>query len=384
LCIQRGGSVTAWETCRTLLRRLPLGADVIAATLPGSYLSHMLRTDIDHDRLFMHEASDVVADEGAVARLRHFEDGLPVVLGDRDLELVPSLRTWPAVGPRGAERMRTIDTLYGGTHRPGLLVIEDATAAARILDGAVETVHRHRPMILASLTTCALSERSAVWEECAARLEGLGYVWVDGLMLPRVTREQRNEAVTACASDVLCALQSRAVEADLPTDLLSLLADAGKPVASIAWTDWAIQVSLDPQRIGPIALPFDNRMAASGLHPAEHDGSGTWWRWSGPSAHARLHLPLPSAGHWRVRFEVMNWGAAKTARDLQVFVQGKPTPCVEHGEYFGCFGPIAVPGIEACGVLNVDIVTPSPRRASDQDPRRIGVNFTRCVLERAA
>jgi hypothetical protein len=36
------------------------------------------------------------------------------------------------------------------------------------------------------------------------------------------------------------------------------------------------------------------------------------------------------------------------------------------------------------GVLNVDIVTPAPRRASDQDPRRIGVNFTRCLLERTA
>jgi hypothetical protein len=38
----------------------------------------------------------------------------------------------------------------------------------------------------------------------------------------------------------------------------------------------------------------------------------------------------------------------------------------------------------ACGVLNIDVVTPPARRASDQDPRRIGVNFTRCLLERTA
>ena len=61
-----------------------------------------------------------------------------------------------------------------------------------------------------------------VWEACVERLAPLGYVWVDGLMLPRTTREQRSEAVTACANDVICAMPSSAVEMDLPSELLPL------------------------------------------------------------------------------------------------------------------------------------------------------------------
>ena len=384
LCIQRGGGVTAWEVCRTLLRQLPRNADVIAATVVGSYLTHMLRGGVDRDHLFLHEVSTIAKSEVADGDPRFIGDGLPIVLGDRDLDIVPSLRTWPAVSARNVQRIRTVDTLYGGTHRPGLLVIEDAGSAVRVLDGAVETVQRHRPMILASLSTRAPAERSAVWEVCVERLEGLGYVWVDALMLPRVTREQRNEAVAACANDVICALQSSTMAAGPPKDLLSLLADAEKPIASIAWTDWMTQVSVDHQRIGPIALTFDDRIAAAGLHPAEHDGSGTWWRWSGPSAHVRLLVPLPSAGVWRVRLEVLNWGVARNAWDLQVFMQGKTAPCADHGEHFGCYGPIVIPIVDTCGVLNIDILTPTPQRASDQDFRKIGVNFTRCELERTA
>ena len=54
LSIRRGGGVTAWETCQTLLQRLPPDADVIAATHVGSYLGRMLRESFGRDRLFLH------------------------------------------------------------------------------------------------------------------------------------------------------------------------------------------------------------------------------------------------------------------------------------------------------------------------------------------
>jgi hypothetical protein len=383
LCVQRGGGTTAWETCRSILRTVPTGSDVIATTSAGSYLARMLREEIEREHLFLHDASQAFEPDSIRLISQQDDSGLPLTLGDRDLEIVASLPIWPGWSSQTAQRMRTIDSLYG-THNPGLLVVEDARSAVPILDGARETLRRHRPAVLISLSNSALAERSTVWEACVACLEPLGYVWVDGLMLPRTTREQRSEAVTACANDVICALPSSAAEIDLPSELLPLPAYDGDPIAAIAWKDWAMQVGFDPQRTMRFDLPFDDRIAAFGLHPAEHDGAGICWRWSGPTAHVRLALPLPCAGHWRVRLQVFDWGVAGDARDLQVFMQGKPAPCNEYGDRFGWFGPIAVPRMAAGGVLNVDIVTPAARRASDEDPRRIGVNFTRCLLERTA
>jgi hypothetical protein len=378
LSIKRGDGVTAWETCKALLQRLPQDADVVAATYAGSYLGRMLRESLGRDRLFLHEAPI-----GSQADATD-DDSMLVELDDRDLDLAAPLRFWPSAVSRTARRVRTIDTVYGATHRPGLVIIEDAEAAPRILDGAADTLQRHRPSILISLTTAPPARRVAIWEDCAARLARLGYVWLDGLMLPRATREQRTDAVAACANDVICALPPTALDAALPRELQALVADDGAAIAPIAWNDWADRVGRDAQRTGEMVLAFDDHLPALGLHPAEHDGAGTWWRWSGPTAHAQFALPLPCAGQWRVRLEVYDWGVAEDARALRVFIQGKPAPCDEHGHNFGCFGPVTVARLEAGGVLTVDVVTPPPRRASDDDPRKIGVNFTTCVLERIA
>ena len=384
LSVQRGGGVTAWETCKALLRLLPQDADVVAATYVGSYLARMLRDSLGHNRLFLHETPVESQADAIQLRPRAGDDGMLVTLHDRDLDLASSPRFWPNAAVQPARRLRTVDTVYGATHRPGMVIIEDAEAATRILGGAVETLQRHRPSILISLATSPLGRRIAIWEDCAARLEDFGYIWVDGLMLPRATRDQRAEAVAACANDVICALQPATLDAQLPPELRSLVPDEGNAIAPIAWNDWADRVSLDAQRIGYTVLAFDDRLPALGLHPAENDGSGTWWRWSGPTASVRFGLPLPCAGQWRVRLDVFDWGVAEDANALRVFIQGKPARCNEHGHNFGCFGPVAVSKLEACSVLTVDVVTPPPRRASDEDPRKIGVNFTSCMLERMA
>jgi hypothetical protein len=384
LSIQRGSSATVWETCSALLRRLPQDADVIAATYAGSYLGRMLRESLGRDCLFLHEALIEPQSDAMAEAPWADEDGMLVTLDDRDLDLTPPLRFWPATAAGTARRVRTIDTLYGTTHRPGLIIIEDAAAAARILGGAAETLRRHRPGILISMHACPPGQRIAIWEDCAARLKGLDHVWLDGLMLPRVSPEQRREALEACANDVICALPSDALRAHLPQEMRSLPDEAGNAIAPLAWNDWTDHVAFDTQRKGYTVLPFDDRLPARGLHPAEHDGAGTWWRWSGPTAHAQFALPLPCAGQWRVRLEVYDWGVARDASALRVFLQGKPARCDEHGHNFGYFGPVAISKLEAGGVLTVDVVTPAPRRASDDDPRRIGVNFTTCMLERMA
>ena len=79
---------------------------------------------------------------------------------------------------------------------------------------------------------------------------------------------------------------------------------------------------------------------------------------------------------------MLNWGVAEDASGLHVFTGSVPIPCDQQGADFARFGPIPIPYRFAMGILAVDIVTPPPRRPSEDDPRLIGVNFTRAALER--
>jgi len=382
LSLQRGGGPTAWESCEALLRWLAPGSDVIAATLPGSYLERRLQGRIDAAHLFLHPLR---ARDRAVAAppLQRADDGAGV-LGDRDCDVrtAPSL-PWPAPVARAAGRIRTLDTLYAGTHRAGLIVVEDAAAAPSILAGAGALLHQ-APAIVVCFASTPLADRAAVWERCVERLEGRDYAWFDGLLLPCATAERRTEAVTVCANAVACALPRAFAAARLAPEMLQAATPEELSVAAVAWNDWAAPVPRDRARDAQLAVTFDDALPAYGLHPAETDPSGHCWRWTGPSAHARFLLPVVAAGRWYLRLEVFNWGVAANASEIRVFVDGRALASDQHGPGGARFGSFTVAAQDAPGVLTVDVITPPTRRASEDDPRRIGVNFSRCILERAA
>jgi hypothetical protein len=384
LSLQRGGGPTSWETASTLLGWLAGEGDVIAATVPGSYLERRLWQSVARDRLFLHPVRQPTdRDWPGLTPWRPHDP--PITLGAADRDLASPPLPWPAVtvpAPAPA-RVRTLDTLYGSSHRPGLIVIEDATTARAIFAGA-GAVLRQSPVILICLASCPASDRWTRWEECAALLAGTSHEWFDGLLLPCATSDRRREAVSTCANEVICALPRALAERRLARGLPAPATLEELSVAAIAWNDWAGHVPPDAARRSELALAFDDSLPAYGLHGAESDGAGHWWRWSGPSAHARFILPLPAAGRWFLRLEVFDWGVAADAGTLRVFVQGTAVRCADYGPDGARFGPIDIARQDAASVLTVDLVTPPPRRASGDDPRRVGINLSRCVLERAA
>lgn len=383
LSLQRGGGPIGWETCDALLRWLPGDCDVIAATLAGSYLERRLRGKLDAAHLFVHPIRPPIGRTPSPPVSRRQGDAA-IFLGDCDCDIrtAPPL-PWPAGPAREDGRVRTLDTLYAGTHRPGLIVVEDAAAARTILAGASEVLRR-LPVILICFASCPVQDRAAIWEQCVEILAGRDYAWFDGLLLPCTTAARREEAVTACANAVVCALPRGLIEARMARGLFQAATPEELSVAAVAWNDWTTYVVPDKTRDSQLAVPFDDSLPAYGLHPAESDGQGHCWRWTGPTAHARFLLPVIAAGRWYLRLEVFNWGVASNASKVRVFVQGRPVASDQHGHGSARFGSFAVSQQEAPGVLTVDIITPPTRRASEHDPRRVGVNFSRCVLERAA
>jgi hypothetical protein len=223
-----------------------------------------------------------------------------------------------------------------------------------------------------------------VWRECTDLLNRLGYEWFDGLLLPCATREREHETVNVNAGSVVCALPKSAREELVQHDLSAQATSEELGIAALASKDWAVEVSADENRIGRIYVPFDDSLPVFGFYPAETNGSGSWWRWSGPTPRARFVLPLPAAGRWFLQLDVLNWGIARNAATLRLFVQNLPVSCIQQGAHFARFGPIEVRPCDAKGFLSVDIVTPVPQPTSQADPRHIGVNISGCVLERAA
>ncbi|HUZ74933.1 MAG TPA: glycosyltransferase family 4 protein [Stellaceae bacterium] len=205
LSLQRSGGATGWETCRALLRWVPETVDVIAATLPGSYLERRLRESVNHERLFIHPVAAPNAFKGITAPASAVE---PLVfLGDRDRDLLRPPRPWPVAAQRDGARIRMLDTLYASSHRPGLIVIEEAAVACAILAGA-ELAIRQAPAILICLASSPMQDRAALWRTCSERLAGRGYEWVDGLLAPWVA-----EAPAGGVGDVICALPQSLVAA---------------------------------------------------------------------------------------------------------------------------------------------------------------------------
>ncbi|HUY84477.1 MAG TPA: glycosyltransferase, partial [Steroidobacteraceae bacterium] len=164
--LQHGGGPSGWEACRALLRWVAEGADVIAATLPGSYIERRLRESVEQEHLFLHAVPLETDPRRRAPRRRPHQPSL--ILGDRDRDVVAPARPWPAAPREARNRIRTLDTLYAGSHRPGLIVIEDASAAGAILEGA-KSLLRQAPAVLVCLASAGAQDRAAVWRDCVER-----------------------------------------------------------------------------------------------------------------------------------------------------------------------------------------------------------------------
>jgi hypothetical protein len=371
MSVQRGGAPTVWETCELLLDQCDAGHDVIAATQPGSYLESMLRKTLSPERLFVYATRSSLG-AGPFSRTVSAcrREGPDIVLGACDHDLVPARRPWPYVALDPVVRMRTLDGLHGRSHKPGLIVIE--SDILDILTGAMAAIQQHRPAILLNLTAVSPTQRLMEWERCVTLLASSDYGWCDGFLLPCDTTERRRDLAGPLCTGLACALP-----AVTPT----------KPGASgglaLAERDWVSDIRFDRNRLGKMQIVFDRSVVANGLYSPEPNGAGSWWRWSGPLSRIRLSLPLPAGGTWFLRLEVFDWGIARRDHDVRAFANEKELIYIDSGPHFIRFGPILVPLREASGYLLVEINTPRPVRASNDDPRLIGVGFSSCVLERA-
>ncbi|HZT52100.1 MAG TPA: glycosyltransferase family 4 protein, partial [Stellaceae bacterium] len=197
---ERGAAAAPWEACRALLRFLPERADVIAASRPGSYLERRLRESVAEEQLFLHALPPDGAARWTAPAAPCADPSPLLLLGDRDRDVAASAAPpWPAAAPRQALRIRTLDTLYAVTHRPGLIVIEQAAAAPAILAGS-ESLARGAPMFVISLASTAARDRTALAERCLRWLAEHGYDCLDGRFAPLTS------AAAADAAEVICGL----------------------------------------------------------------------------------------------------------------------------------------------------------------------------------
>ncbi len=380
LSLRRDSGPTPWELCAALLDAAGTG-DVVAVTRLGSYVARSLQGRLPEHMLFHHLPAELVATivAGTPATV-----GIPVVLGDKDRDRHPlHVSSWPPVAPSQRLRLRQLDTLYADSHAVKLLVLDCPSSAASVLRGATRVLARHRPQILLDMTTVPLARRTAVWEDCIKAC-GDDYNWYDGHRLPCATPERRVEALFACASHLACGIPAELAAIDQPpANGAATLPVESAGLARLAWAGWRDTLAADPARNAGLSVPFDANLPASNFHPAETDGSGAWWRWTGPGARSSFAMPIPASGPWNLRFAVINLGVVQQPADIRLYVMGQRLHPTLFDDHTLGFGPITFPAADPVNVTPIQIITPSPRRASDQDPRRIGISLMQCTLEPA-
>ena len=360
----RGGGGTLAELCHAVLDLLPNDPCILAVTDPGSALDRWLTGAISADRLLRHTAgsAEILAAQ------------------DRDRAAAP-LRPWPGAPPAPAARLRRADTLYADSHPIGLIVIEDAADAPAILAGAPRLLSGQSPAIILGFATVPPAARAPLWEDLAALLAPFGHAWHDAMLLPASDPGLRRQSLVLLADQAVCALPPGLPPAAIPRALQGTVARDDVDLAELAWSGWHGGVPrIDP---GAPAVAFDRDLHCRGFHPAETDGP-TSWRWSGPAARASFALPQPGAGRWRLRLQVLDWGVAGADGALQAFAQGQKLRQVARDGGGIAFEAITVPAIPAPGPVMIDLITPKPRRASPDDPRRIGINCLSASLTRIA
>ena len=364
-----GGRPLAWESCAALLARLQPGRDVVASLPDGGFLACQLRAHVAPARLFLHQSADQPADAPRTEARRD----ICMSLGAEDREPWPAAALpWPSPTAPQAPRRRRLDTLYADSHAPGLLVLGGADQAA-ILRGALRLLKAHRPMLLLDFCTVAPAARAALWEECAAACAAQDYGWHDSLLMPCAHAADRLTAMAVLGHCTGVGLPAETAQCTtLPDGIAALLAPHDVAVAALAWRPPPGIVPHHPAAVAGYSVSLDAALPARGLHQPESADGGVW-RWTGPGPCATLMLPIPGPGPWRLRLEVVNWGAAHAPGTLRAVVGGAFLPIERQGDTFISFAPLAPPAFWAGAPLRVDLTTPRPQRASAQDPRCLGV-----------
>jgi hypothetical protein len=373
----RGAPIVAADLCRTLLARLPPESCIVALTLPGSRLDRALGDAVATERLLRHRRDSATAE--AMAESAEFCEE---ILSDRDRDVAEAaLPPWPGGRTRPAHRLRRLDTLYADSHRVGLIVIEDAAAAPAILHGAQRLLRTQAPAIVFDLAGAAPAERVESCERFAALLAPFELAWHDTMLVPVPDAARRREALLVLADQVVAAVPPGILPTSLPASLAGTISRANADLAELAWSGWRSPVAQSDR--GETSAGFDPWLTCRGFHPPESDGHA-WWRWSGPGMRATFAMPQPGVGAWRLRLDVLDWGVADAPDALQVFWRGRRLREVYRDGVGASFDGIEVSGPELEGRLLIEMLTPHPRRASENDPRQIGVNCLRATLERPA
>lgn len=370
LRVQRGGAATAWELCARLLADRPEEAPVACVALPGSTTAARLRRAVPAERLFCFPPLAALAPDELARRCATDPPAPPfLALGERDETWRRSHPLpWPAPAPAPDIVLRRLDTLLDARRPPGLLVIEAPEEAPAILRGARGLLAGPgAPAIVLDLAAAPAESRAALAAACGEAL-GADHTWHDALLMPFPDAPACAAMAAQCGEHAICALPRPAA----PASLLDALRRTG----------WRCPVPPDPERGQAVSVPFDADLACAGFYPPESEGD-TSWRWSGPGASAAFLLPWPGPGAWRLVLHVFNWGAAGSASDLRVLHDGRKLRLLDAGEGHAAYAGITLADDAPPAPLAIELVTPPPRRASDWDSRRLGINLTRCVLSPA-
>ncbi len=342
------GAPNSADTCRALLRCLYTpGLVVIAMVQSGGLLTKTLVERVAPDDLFLHTSSK-----------------RDTQLGESDSDCRTRLFQWPSTRKRVDYRVRRLDTLYSGRRRVCLIVITGQAQLLPAFSGAEQLLEGDfPPSILIDLSFVDDEDRVALLSEIGQRLPR--WLWYDGKLL-RVPTSKKRELLVKEFIETVFVLT--------PPDSRKL--PNVSTVRDLALGGWHLPVKVERER--KFTVRPNEFLQGQSLYQAETDGEHVW-RWTGPGNAARINLPVPSGGRWRVFIEVFSWGVLEGSSDLRVGLQGERLRLPEWDGHQLMAGTVTLDA-HTDALISLDLVCARMRPGTYEDPRRLGLCVSGFVL----
>lgn len=303
-------------------------------------------------------------------------DTIPTSLSFRDTDIKSECHPFVSAMHFQKHRNRRLDAYF--IHPLDLIhVAEPLSRALEILAGAESLIQKNQPTLIIE---CLAQDNLNLLE---SKLSQLNYLLLDSnFQQVETTAKGDNCWHPAQTETLFVGLPRKFVEGGGLTATLWPYSNVHKSMRT--WRQQLADQFLLEARNGGIQFShkanthirykFDEQIVCEGLYPPERS-ENTVWRWLGPRPSAKIRLPRPAAGHYKLEFAILDTVFDPTKDNIRIFYAGtRLTSSIKKDDHhYTLYTTIEIPLNSSDTDLSLVLSVSATKRPSADDPRMLGV-----------
>lgn len=303
-------------------------------------------------------------------------DTIPTSLSLRDTDIKLECHPFGSTMHFQKHRNRRLDSCH--THPLDLLhVAEPPSRVLEILAGAESLIKKNQPALIIE---CLTQDHLNLLE---SKLSHLNYLLLDSNFQHVETTAKEDDCWYPAQTETLfIGLPRKFVESGgLAVTLWPYL--KGQKSTRTWKQQLSDQLLLEARNGGVqfsekpntyIRYKFDEQIVCEGLYPPERS-ENTVWRWLGPRPSAKIQLPRPTAGHYKLELAILDTVFDPTEDSIRIFYAGtKLASSIEKNDHqYTLYTTIEIPLDSTDTDLSLVLSVSATKRPSADDPRILGI-----------